>query len=82
LAQPLGAPPQHQLFTIAAAIVIKQFRKAANKLHKNMPIYQRLSKIFFFIKEQVSEINISCKKNIPKWFSAILKKFPKKYHLS
>jgi hypothetical protein len=32
---PLGALPWHHIFPKAAAVVIKQFRKAAKKLYKN-----------------------------------------------
>jgi hypothetical protein len=45
-------PPQHHLFTKAMAIVITQFRKAANILYKNMLIYQRLSETFIWLRNR------------------------------
>jgi hypothetical protein len=48
----LWCPSQHNLFKIAAAIVIKPFRKAANKLYKNTPIYQRLSETFIWLRNR------------------------------
>ncbi len=48
----LGAAPQHHLFTIAVAIIMKQFRKAVNKLYKNTLIYQRLSETFIWLRNR------------------------------
>jgi hypothetical protein len=44
--------PQHHLFTIAMAVVIKQFRKVTNKLYKNSLIYQRLSETFTCLRNR------------------------------
>jgi hypothetical protein len=44
----LGPQPLwHHVFPKAAAIVKKQFRKAAKKLYKNQSFYKRLSEIFY-----------------------------------
>ncbi len=49
---------------------------------KKTPIYQRLSETFKWLRIKVSKINLSCKKNILKWVSAIYKKISEKYNLS
>ncbi len=43
-------PPRHQIFKIATAVVRKQFRKAANKLYKNLPIFQQLSEAVLLLR--------------------------------
>jgi hypothetical protein len=43
----LGPQPlQHHIFPKTAAVVIKQFRKAAKKWYKDQPFYKRLSETF------------------------------------
>jgi hypothetical protein len=46
----LSALLPHHIFPKATAIVIKQFRKAAKKLYKNLPFYQQLSETFLWLR--------------------------------
>jgi hypothetical protein len=48
----LGVLPQHHKFPKAAAVVTKQFRKAAKKLCKNLSFYDRLSEAFLWLRNR------------------------------
>ncbi len=55
---PFGALPRHHIIPKAAAVVIKQFRKAAKKLYKNQPFYKQLSKTFLWLRIGLRNIYI------------------------
>ncbi len=56
--QRFEALPQHHRLPKAVAVFIKQFWKAAKKLHKNLPFYQRLSENLLWKRNRFPNISL------------------------
>jgi hypothetical protein len=70
----LGPQPlRDHIFPKAAAVVIKQFRKAAEKLYKNQPFYKRLSEIFLWLRNRFPKYIYPVRKILRNRFFLFLK---------
>jgi hypothetical protein len=75
----LGALPRYHKFPKAAAVVKKQFRKAAEKLCKNLSFYERLSKTFLWLRNRFPKHIYPLRKILRNRFLLFIKNFRKIY---
>jgi hypothetical protein len=79
----LGPQPlRHHIFPKAAAVVIKQFRKAGKKLYKNQPFYKGLSEIFLWLRNRFPKYIYPIRKILRNRFILFIKSFPNNFSLT